>query len=111
MELSRNVSAPGLCKRPLRFTYVTLPLTWAPALTTTLPCSTISCVRVPLHISPVCAVAELRDVLRRTVAWLPAGIVAAQASDAAIIKSRASKIDLENLIACLQCESPEQLHF
>jgi hypothetical protein len=37
----------------------------------------MSLVRVPLQVCSLLAVAELNDVLIRTVAWLPAGIVAA----------------------------------
>src|SRR4029077_17581484 len=79
MEVRRRLSAPGLCRRPLRFTYVTLPFTGSPALATVLPSATMLLVRVPLQGCSLGAVAELRDVLSLTVAWLPAGIVAAPA--------------------------------
>jgi hypothetical protein len=49
----------------------------------------------------VCAVAELRDVLSRTVAWLPAGMVPATARDART-NSMAITIDLLKFMACLQ---------
>jgi hypothetical protein len=46
-------------------------------------------------------VAELRDVLSRTVAWLPAGMVAATAHDARA-NSMTITIDLFKFMACLQ---------
>jgi hypothetical protein len=64
---------------------------------------------VPLHTSPVCAVAELRDVLSRTVAWLPAGMAAAPAHGTARANSTAITIDLLKLMARLQFEVQEQL--
>jgi hypothetical protein len=71
-------------------------LTGEPALATTLPFSTMSRVRVPLQPSPAFAVAELRDVLSLTVAWLPAGMVSATVNDPANTNSSAITIDLRN---------------
>src|SRR6266853_199621 len=99
MEVRRRLSAPGLCRRPLRFTYVTLPFTGSPALARVLPSATMSWVRVPLQGCSLVAVAELNDVLSRTVAWLPAGIVAAPALKTEAASINPSPNDLRNFIS------------
>jgi hypothetical protein len=57
----------------------------------------MSPVRVPLQASSLWAVAELKDVLIRTVAWLPLGMASANAPDAVIINSMAGIIDLRTM--------------
>src|ERR1044071_1435401 len=97
MEVRRRLSAPGLCRRPLRFTYVTLPCPGEPAFATTLPWATMSLVRGPLQACSLWAVGQLKEALSRAVAWLPAGIVSANAPDAANIASMAGIINLRTM--------------
>src|SRR5262245_62028264 len=58
----------------------------------------MSLVKVPLHTCSLWAVAELSDVLSRTVARLPAGMVTALAPATALATRMASMVNLRNFI-------------
>ncbi|PYX87454.1 MAG: hypothetical protein DMG68_11645 [Acidobacteria bacterium] len=73
-DVSRRVSCPGACSRPLDFARVTLPLTGEPAFATVLPPDTTSRARVASNVWPVFAVPELISDPVRTVILLPAGM-------------------------------------
>src|SRR4029077_13612399 len=57
-EVSRSVSSPGACSRPLDLAKVTLPFAGAPALARTLPSMTRALTKLALNLSPAFAVPE-----------------------------------------------------
>src|SRR5437870_1267725 len=81
-EVSRRVSSPGSCSRPLDLACVTLPCAGEPALASVLPLTTKSRASVASNDCPELAEPELIPEPRRTVTRVPAGIVSAAANAA-----------------------------
>src|SRR5215469_748280 len=75
-EVTCKVSSPGVSRRPLGLTAMTLPRTAAPAGMVALPAVT-ACATLPSKVLPTLVVSELSSVLKRTGIMVPAGILAA----------------------------------